>query len=107
MEVLDMSEQAYEIPLEATPQQFDIALDGVTYTMRSRWNDISQIWQLDLYLDGAALFLSMPLVAGNNLLEQWAYLGIPGILATSTDGNQFAPPTFENLGTEGHLYWIV
>jgi hypothetical protein len=41
------------------------------------------------------------------LLEQFKHVGIPGKLLVYTDGDEFAPPTLENLGQEANLYYVA
>lgn len=96
----------YEIPLSSKPQTFGIVLSGVGYRMTVRWNAVSQNWLLDIAdTTDAPLISGIPLVAGANLLEQFEYVDIGGGLYATTDGNLDTPPTFDNLGDLGHLYF--
>ncbi len=45
--------------------------------------------------------------AGTNLLEQYDYLGLGGVLWCQTTDDPDAVPTFGNLGVGSHLYWWV
>lgn len=98
---------AYEIPLSPKPQIFSIQLGGVTYKMTLRWNQYAAAWMIDIAdaLD-TLLVGSVPLVTGVDLLAQYAYLGFNGKLVAQTDHDPNAVPTFSNLGTVGHLYFI-
>lgn len=99
---------AYEIPLSAKPQTFNITLGGVTYKMTLRWNVPAAAWMLDIAdATGALLVGSIPLVTGVDLLAQYAYLGFTGKMVVQTDHDTKAVPTFNNLGTAGHLYFIA
>lgn len=99
---------AYEIPLSPRPQTFSIALGGITYKMTLRWNVPSAVWMLDVAdATGALLVGSIPLVTGVDLLAQYAYLGFTGKMVVQTDHDPEAVPTFSNLGTAGHLYFIA
>lgn len=99
---------AYEIPLSAKPQTFSIALSGVTYKMTLRWNIPASVWMLDISdANGNLMIGSVPLVTGADLLAQYAYLGFVGKLVVQTDNDPDAVPTFENLGTTAHLYYIT
>ena len=104
-----MADTIYKIPLTITPQTFDITLAGRALTLTCRWNEKSAIWMLDIAdaTTGEVLTQSLPLVAGVDLLEQYAHLGIPGMLGVYTEGNPTAPPTFENLGIDSNLYHLV
>lgn len=76
--------------------------------MTLRWNGFSPAWMLDIAdASGNLLVGSVPLVTGRNLLEQYAYVGFTGQLVVQTDHDTNAVPTFSNLGTTGHLYFIA
>lgn len=103
----------YEIPLSPAPQVFDIVLAGVAYTLTLQWRDAPQAgWVLDIALQsqeqaGTPLVRGIPLVTGADLLAQYGYLSFGGSLIVQTDHNPDAVPTFDNLGTEAHLYFIT
>ena len=99
---------AYEIPLTAAPQRFNIALQGVIYIIDLRWNHMSSQWYIDIYDGDSSLLVgNTPLVTGVNLLEQYDFLGFGGELRMQTDGNTDQLPTYDNLGTDSHLYFVV
>lgn len=98
----------YEIPLSAQPQIFSISLSGVQYKINLQWNRIFQAWIIDFSDINDNLIVSgIPLVTGSDLLEQYKYLGINGSLYVQTDNNTDQMPTFDNLGTNSHLYFVV
>lgn len=104
-----MAEQLFKLPLKNTPQRFAIELAGKQLIMETKWNEEQPAWELNVY-DGVTqepLITSMPLVTGANLLEQFAHKGIPGQLIAYTEGDEFAPPTLDNLGVEAELYYLV
>lgn len=99
---------AYEVPLSAKAESFLIALAGVTYSMRVVFNVNADCWVLDISTDlGEPVVMGIPLITGADLLAQYAYLGIKGTLICQTDYVADAVPTFTNLGSEGHLYFIT
>lgn len=99
----------FEIPLQPQAQRFTIILEGnVQYAMVVTWNKYSSSWILSIYDNNdVALIEGAPLVTGADLLEQFEYLGIGGQLIVQSDGVTDAVPTFENLGSVGHLYYRV
>lgn len=98
----------YEIPLSATPQQFDISLGGTTYQLTLSWNVALQSWVLDIRdASGNDILLGVPLVTGVNLLAQYPHLGFNGSLIVQTDHNPDAIPTYDNLGDTSHLFFVV
>lgn len=102
--------RTFKIPLENIPQKFDIALAGVNYTLSCHWNDSPDAgWVLDISdTDSSTSIVSnIPLITGADCLAGLEYLGINGQLIVQTDGNQFAVPTFENLGVESNLLFLT
>jgi hypothetical protein len=98
---------AYEIPLSATDQRFQIPLNGVTYQLTCKWCDPASAWTLDIATDGGEMLVAgIPIVTGVDLLEQYRHIGIAGQLVAQTDGDTFTPPTLTNLGIAGRLYFI-
>lgn len=104
-----MTEQLFKIPLSNVPQRFAIELAGLSLIVVSRWNGEMPAWVLDFYDEASnePMVLSLPLVSGVDLLTQFEHIGIPGQLIVYTDGDEFAPPTLENLGQEANLYYLV
>lgn len=99
-----------EIPLLPTPQKFSIVLNNTTYQATVLWRAADMGgWVLDLATGdvGAPIVSGIPLVTGVNLLEQYEYLGIGGSLIVQTDHDVDAVPTFDNLGSTAHLYFVT
>jgi predicted Zn-dependent protease with MMP-like domain len=99
----------YEIPLTPSPQTFSILLAGVSYQLTLRYIDATDGgWLIDI-ADNAEnnILCGVPLVTGHDLLEQYDYLGIGGQLFVQTDGDPDTVPTFQNLGLQGHLYFVT
>lgn len=94
---------SYTIPLDPEPQSFGIALGGREYRLTLRWFEPCG-WLLDVATAREEPLLSgIPLVAGCDLLEQYAYLEFGGRLYVSSD----LPPTLDNLGTDAELVFEV
>lgn len=104
-----MTTQIFRIPFLNIQQRFDIDLSGVLYKIENVYNTQNETWEINLYdgNTGDPIILSLPLVTGTDLLSQYKYLGIPGKLFCYTDGDEFARPTLDDLGTEANLYYIV
>jgi hypothetical protein len=100
---------AYEIPLRGgAPSRLRISLAGVSYGLLLTWCVPAQVWTLEIDdVNGNRLLSGVPLVTGADLLAQFQYLGIGGMLIAQTDHNYMVPPTFTNLGQTGHLYFVV
>lgn len=99
----------YEIPLTAGAQRFFVTLAGVQYQFSLYWRDAENGgWILDIAdTGGNAIVSGIPLVTGADLLAQYGYLGIKGTLQVQTDGTPDAVPTYSNLGTASHLYFVT
>jgi len=99
---------SYKIPLTPEPQRFEIQLGKVTYSIGLEWCEPNLSWILNLYnAQETPILQGIPLVTGVDLFEQYEYLGLGGGLYATTSGDPNAPPTFENLGTLGHLYFVT
>lgn len=100
--------QTFVIPCSNTPQSFQIDLAGKTYQLTVKWNDADDAgWIVD-FADGNtgdSIVAGIPFVTGVNMLDGLGYLGIDGTLFCTTDGDQFAVPTLDNLGDNGNLYF--
>lgn len=100
-----------QIPVDSVDPSYDfqIDLEGVTYTLDFDYNERAQQWQMSiLNSTGDALILgSLPLLTDTSLLYQ--YVGIvelpPGSFFLFDDTNQNRNPNRDNLGTEVNLYY--
>lgn len=100
--------KAFEIPLINSPQTLTVQLGGKTYVLSLQWNIPNNSWTLNISTESNVPILSgIPLVTGADLLEQYGYLGLNGGLYAFTNGGPTLPPTFTNLGTLGHLYFVT
>lgn len=94
-----------EIPLTATNQQFSITLSGTVWQMRIIWRDVAG-WVLDmLNTSGAPVITGIPLLPGQDLLAQYAWLTPGGRLVVVTENEQ--PPDITTLGQAAKLYWLT
>lgn len=99
---------AYLIPLASTPQAFTISLNGITYQFTVRWNWFAAAWIIDIAdSSGNPILSGVPMVTGDDLLEQFDHLNIGVQLVAQTNNDVFAVPTFTNLGKQGNLYAII
>lgn len=77
---------AYEIPLTAEAQNFDIALAGVTYHLSLAWNPTLYCWVLDIATENQTpILMGLPVVTGLDLLAQYKHLGFGGALIAQTN----------------------
>jgi len=98
----------YEIPLSSKAQVMSIELGGVTYRLNFYWNKQSSSWMLDVADSaGSPIVQGIPVITGLNLLAPYDYLGFTGALVVQTDTDPDAVPTYANLGTTGHVFFVV
>jgi len=99
----------YEFPLRPEAQQMSITLGDVEYQVRFGWADTADGgWFIDIAdLNGAPLLRGLPLTAGENILQQFDYLGFPGEIRVQTDGDDLVEPTYANLGSNGKVLFIT
>jgi hypothetical protein len=100
----------YEIPLSPANQTFSVTLGNVEYRLAVTYRDAAEAgWLLDIAdAENALIVAGIPLVTGADLLSPYGHLSIGGggKLYVSTDGDEYAVPTFADLGTLSHLYWV-
>lgn len=98
----------YEIPLNPAPQTFGIALAGTNYNLTVKWNTASLNWVMDIAdANNNPILSGVPIITGADLLAQYAYMNFGGQLRAQTDGDLTAVPTYTNLGSAGHLYFVT
>ena len=93
------------IPTQPKNQRFRVPLANVVYVMQLVFR--IDTWYLDLSDEnGNSILAGVPLVTGSDLLAQYHYLGLGGLLQVASSGNNpDATPTFTGLGTQSQLYW--
>lgn len=98
-----------EFPLRPEAQVMTIEMASVLYTVRFGWADTPDGgWFMDLgTYEGTPLIRGLPLTAGENILQQFDYLGIGGEIRVETDGNALVEPTYGNLGSNGKVFFIT
>lgn len=100
----------YEIPLTPSQnQKMSISLNGVSYNLVFNWVNADQGgWTIDINdSNDNAIVQGIPLTTGADLLAQLKYLNLGGGLVVETDGEQTDVPTFDNLGQQSHLYYVI
>lgn len=99
----------YEFPLRPEAQEMQITLATIEYTVKFGWCDSADGgWFIDVSgVDGLPIVRGVPLTAGENVLQQFAYLGFPGAIYVETDDNQLVEPTYDNLGTNGRVLFVT
>ncbi|SCD25497.1 phage baseplate plug family protein [Brucella inopinata] len=103
----------YKIPLlSGTMQSLQVMFGSTEYRLTLRYRDVDDglgLWSLDIAdtVTNTDIICGVPLVTGADLLAQYRYLGIAGSLFAYTDGEPDAVPTFDSLGADSNLYFVV
>ena len=99
----------FEFPLSPNAQQMTVPIGDEQFTFRFAWSDSPDGgWFIDvLRLDGSPLVRGLPLTAGENVLQQFDYLGIPGEIRVQTDNDPLVEPTYDNLGLNGRVFFVT
>jgi hypothetical protein len=72
------------------------------------WNPTANVWQIHLSDKGGnRLLSSIPVVTGADLLAAYSYMNLGGGLIAASDDNIHSPPTYDNLGVLGRVYFIT
>jgi len=99
----------FKIPFVNNNQKFNITLSGKNLLVTCVWNQEIPAWVLSVQ-DAASLeylISGVALVTGVNLLSQFYYTGITGVLVVYTKGDPDEIPTFESLGNESQVFYIT
>lgn len=98
----------FEVPLTAANQEFGIYLGNRHFNIVIRWSSAVDAWVIDLSDADTSepIVNGIVLVTGRNLFAPYEYLGLTDSLIAMND-EDLEPPTYENLGTGGHLYFIT
>jgi|SRR5271165_2571107 len=97
------------IPLDNTPETFGITLGNIDYTITTQYNasdDGGWVMSIANATTGTVLASNIPLITGGDCLAGLEYLGIEGVMIVSTDGDNAAVPTFDDLGVSSNLYFF-
>lgn len=98
----------YEIPLRKGPQKFSVQLGSNEYQVSLAYAAAPDGgWSMTIAdADGKTLTAGIMVTSGEDMLQQFVYLGIPGAIYAATDNDADTPPTFDNLGAGGQLFYV-
>ena len=101
------------IPLDCTPfsqRTFKLTLEGnrnVNILLKLRYHDLYDLWLADIIdnATGTALIVSLPMVLGINLLEQYEYMNIGKAYLKAVEPTDLMQPDNKTLGSTFVLIW--
>ncbi|MBG6243106.1 MAG: hypothetical protein EKE20_15390 [Candidatus Symbiopectobacterium sp. Dall1.0] len=96
----------HEMPLSPDNQQFNYAVNGVSYHFRFIWR--GTFWAIDISdSQGTLIIGGIPMITGADLLGQHVHLGLGFALLVLCDDPGQEYPTATDLGVGSHLYIIT
>lgn len=102
----------YIVPLTTSPNQsftctIPIDSKSITFNFFLRYNTQAKYWIMELYDNKMnAIIVSVPLICGLNILDQYSYLNIGSAYVCKTDTTLVSDkPDDTNLGTTFLLVW--
>lgn len=99
------------IPLEAVPNysfSSTIPVDGTNITLifHITYNELAKYWLIDISdNEGNMLISEMPLVPAQNILEQYAYMGIGSAYLLPRAQVKEQWPSADTLTSDWYLIW--
>lgn len=101
----------YDFPLRADvgPQKMSITLGTVEYKIRFYYANVPDGgWFMDVRdLSDDPLVLGLALTAGENVVQQFDYLGFEGGIGVCVDFDYTLEPTYDNFGKNGKVQFIT
>lgn len=86
-----------------------VTLGQTLYDVRFYYNDVEDGgWYVDFRdADNNPILLGQALTAGENVLQQFDYLGFPGEIWVSVNYDYNLEPDFNNIGSTGKVVFYV
>lgn len=96
-----------EIDKDSIPYEFDMAINGKTYTFVINYNAEFDFFTVDLYRNGTSIVSGEKIVYGRTLFHSCKHLDVPSTLILPYDlaGNE-TRVTWDNLN-ETVFLWLV
>ena len=98
------------VPFQATPNHkfsAKVPLDGGNTLLKFRmtYNDIAGYWLVDIYKNDLLVYSALPLVPGQNILEQVGYLGVGSAWIVPRSRVQDQWPSMVTLESDWYVIW--
>lgn len=79
--------------------------NNILLKFRMSYNEIAKYWVVDLYKDDTIIYAGLPLIPGQNILEQVAYLGIGSAWIIPRSDVEEQWPTYDTLTSDWYVIW--
>ena len=98
------------VPMQAIPNHKFSAVvpidDGnVNLSFRLTYNELANCWIVDISKDETVVLAGLPMVPGQNILEQYAYLGIGSAAIVPRSEAQEQWPSRATLSADWYVVW--
>lgn len=80
-------------------QRFEVQLGDNLTTMLLNWKTLTELWSLDIEIEGVRIVSGAMLLPGSDIIASWR----TDIGRLVLNGDK---PTLDNLGTNNQLVWI-
>lgn len=100
--------QAISIDKDDVPYEFDIELGGTMYTFLVKYNDLMDVFTVDLFKeDGAPLVYGEPLIYGRPLFDALSSVELPSVQLIPFDvADKEDRVSYDNMNETVFLYVI-
>lgn len=98
------------VPMQALPNHsFNavVSIDGGNVDLRFRlmYNELANYWIVDISKNNEVVLAGLPLVPAQNILEQFAYLGIGSAYIIPRSEAQEQWPSLDTLSSDWYIVW--
>lgn len=94
------------IPNNETTYRIPVNNGNISLKLRLTYNEISRYWSVDITnRDGAMLISALPLVPGQNILEQYEYMNVGGAWVIPRSSVKEEWPSYSTLTSNWYLIW--
>lgn len=98
------------IPFQGIPNHkfsAKVPIDGGNTLLKfhMKYNELAQYWLVDIYKNDAMVYAGLPLVPGQNILEQVGYLGIGSAWIVPRSRVMEQWPSAATLASDWYVIW--
>ncbi|MCZ2396117.1 MAG: hypothetical protein LC100_06185 [Chitinophagales bacterium] len=95
-----------DINKDLCPYQFDIQLDGTTYTMEIRYNNEFDYFTVDLLVGEETIINGEKILYGKELFQSHKHLNVPRDIVVFDASDEQTRAGYEQLGETVFLYMM-
>lgn len=102
-----------EITLSADPnQKYTVAVPGdkrnIEFIITQSFNEQANYWTISIYdKTGTPIVMDVPLLTGQDLLEQYQYLNIGSLYVINYGDSTIENPDSKNIASNFKLLWVL